>query len=162
MTTALDPRVQQQLDSLGIEYETLACEEHLADTAEFCAHYGISPQEACNTILVALKTNPRQYIACLVRADTKLDVNHKVSDAVGVKRMSFASGEETATLTGQSIGGVTLFGLPDGMPIYIDERVMQQPRVILGGGNRTSKVGLDPRALEKLPNARVADIAVPR
>ena len=48
------------------------------------------------------------------------------------------------------------------MPIYIDERVMQQPRVILGGGNRTSKVRLDPRALEKLPNARVADIAVPR
>jgi len=159
--TMLDPRVQQQLDALGIEYETLACEEHLADTAEFCAHYGISPQEACNTILVALKTNPRTYVACLVRADTKLDVNHKVSDAAGVKRLSFASGEETASLTGQKIGGVTLFGLPE-MPIYIDERVMQQPRVILGGGNRTSKVRLAPAELEKLPGARVVDIAVPR
>ena len=158
----LDPRVQQHLDSLGIEYETLACEEHLADTAEFCAHYGIAPQEACNTILVALKTNPRTYIACLVRADTKLDVNHKVSAIAGVKRMSFASSEETAQLTGQRIGGVTLFALPDDMPIYIDERVTQQPRVILGGGNRTSKVRLDPHALEKLPRATVADIAVPR
>ena len=162
MTTTLDPRVQQQLDSLGIEYETLACEEHLADTAEFCAHYGISSQEACNTILVALKTNPRQYIACLVRADTKLDVNHRVSDLVGVKRLSFASGEETAKLTGQLIGGVTLFALPSEMPIYIDERVMQQPHVILGGGNRTSKIRLDPNTLEKLPNARVAEIATPR
>jgi len=162
MTTQLHPRVQRQLESLGIEYETLPCEDHLADTAEFCAHYAISPQEACNTILVALKTNPRQYIACLVRADTKLDVNHKVSEAAGVKRMSFASSEETASLTGQSIGGVTLFGLPDDMPIYIDERVMQQPRVILGGGNRTSKVRVDPHSLVKLPNARVADIAVPR
>ena len=158
----LDPRVQQHLDSLGIEYETLACEEHLADTAEFCAHYNIAPQEACNTILVALKTNPRTYVACLVRADTKLDVNHRVSDLVGVKRLSFASGEETAQLTGQLIGGVTLFALPSEMPIYIDERVMQQPRVILGGGNRTSKIRIDPNALEKLPNARVAEIATPR
>ena len=158
----LDPRVQQHLDSLGIEYETLACEEHLADTAEFCAHYNIAPQEACNTILVVLKTNPRTYVACLVRADTKLDVNHRVSDLVGVKRLSFASGEETAQLTGQLIGGVTLFALPSEMPIYIDERVMQQPRVILGGGNRTSKIRLDPNALEKLPNARVAEIATPR
>ena len=34
--------------------------------------------------------------------------------------------------------------------------------VIVGGGNRSSKVRLDPHALERLPNARVADIANPR
>ena len=162
MTTMLDLRVQEQIDSLGIEYEPLACEEHLADTAEFCAHYGVSADEACNAILVALKTSPRTYVACLVRADTKLDVNHKLAAVVGVKRMSFASGEETASLTGQAIGGVTVFALPEEMPIYIDERVMQQPRVIVGGGNRTSKIRLDPHALTKLPNAHVADIAVAR
>jgi len=157
----LDSRVKQHIDSLGIDYEPLVCEEHLADTAQFCEHYGISPQEACNAILVAMKTNPRTYVACLVRADTKLDVNHKLSDAVNFKRLSFASGEETASLTGQLIGGVTIFALPE-MPIYIDERVMQQPRIIVGGGNRTSKIRLDPHALEKLPNVKVADIAIPR
>jgi len=160
--TIIDPRVQEQIDALAIEAEPLACEESLADTAEFCAHYNVSPQEACNTILVALKTNPRTYVACLVRADTKLDVNHKVSDLVGIRRMSFASAEETASLTGQMIGGVTLFALPPDMTIYIDERVMEQPRVIVGGGNRTSKVRVDPHALERLPNAKVVDIAVPR
>lgn len=158
----LDPRVRASLDQAGITYETLTCEEHLADTAQFCAHYGIAPQEACNTILVALKTDPRRYVACLVRADTKLDVNHKVSGLVGFKRLSFASGEETASITGQAIGGVTLFGLPDGMPVYIDSRVVEQQRVILGGGNRTSKVRVDPRELTRLPGAQVADIALPR
>jgi len=162
MTSILDPRVQEQIDSLGIDYEPLACDAHLADTAEFCAHYDVSPEEACNAILVALKTNPRSYVACLVRADTKLDVNHKVSDLVGIRRMSFASAEETASLTGQMIGGVTIFALPSDMPIYIDQRVMERPRVIVGGGNRTSKVRLDPHALERLPNAKVVDIAVPR
>ncbi len=159
MTTTLDPHVQAALDSLNVHYEVLACEPHLADTAEFCAHYGIAPQEACNTILVALKTNPRQYVACVVRADTSLDVNHKVSAAVGIKRLSFASAEETAQISGMAIGGVTLFGLPPEIRILVDQRLLERPTVIFGGGNRTSKVRIDPRDLGHLPNARFADIA---
>ncbi len=158
----LHERVRESLDAAGATYEVLACAPELADTAQFCAHYGIEPTEACNAIIVVLKTTPRQYVACLVRSDTKLDVNKKVSDLVGVKRLSFASAEETAELSGQMIGGVSVAGLPADMPIYIDSRVMEQPRVIIGGGNRTSKARLDPRELLKLPNASVADVGVPR
>lgn len=158
----LHERVRISLDGAGIAYETLPCEPELADTAEFCAHYGISMDEACNAILVALKTTPRRYVACLVRADTKLDVNRKVSALTGVKRLSFASAEETADLTGMLIGGVSIAGLPEEMPLYIDQRVMERPRIIIGGGNRHSKARLAPAELLKLPNASVADIAVPR
>ena len=161
-SSILHPRVREALDGRGIDYEVLPCEPELADTADFCRHYGIAPAEACNAIVVVLKTAPRQYVACLARADTKLDVNRKVSELVGIKRLSFASAEETAELTGMLIGGVTVAGLPPGMPLYVDTRVMEQPRVIIGGGNRSSKVRLDPRELLKLPDTRVADIAVPR
>ena len=158
----LHPRVREALDGAGIAYEVLACEADLADTAAFCAHYGIAAEEACNAILVVLKTTPRQYVACLVRADTKLDVNRKVSALTGVKRVSFATADETAELTGMLIGGVSIAGLPAGVPLYIDERVMEQPRIIIGGGNRTSKARVAPQELLKLPNASAADIAVPR
>jgi len=159
----LHDRVREALETSGISaFEVLPCAPELADTAEFCAHYGISADEACNAILVALKTNPRRYIACLVRADTKLDVNRKVSELTGVKRLSFASGEETAALTGMMIGGVTIPGLPPDVPIYLDERVMERPQIILGGGNRSSKIRLAPHELLKLPNASLADVAVPR
>lgn len=159
----LHERVRESLETSGItEQEVLACEPELADTAEFCRHYGIAAEEACNAILVALKTTPRTYVACLVRADTKLDVNRKVSGLTGVKRLSFASSDETAELTGMLIGGVTVPGLPDAVPIYIDARVMEQPRIIIGGGNRSSKIRLAPGELLKLPNASVADVAVPR
>src|SRR5687767_1832446 len=160
--TILPDNVRETLDAHGLDYEVLQCEPHLADTAEFCAHYGYTPDVTCNAIVVVLKTTPRSYVACLVRFDTKLDVNHKVSDAVGVKRLSFASGEETAALTGMLIGGVTIAGLPPEVPVLIDTRVMENERVIIGGGNRDSKVWLKPGELLKLPNARVEDIAVPR
>ena len=158
----LDPHVRESLDANSIDYEVLECAPELADTAEFCAHYGIAATEACNAIIVVLKTEPRRYVACLVRADTRLDVNRKVRDLVGTKKLSFASAEETAELTGMMIGGVSIPGLPPDIPIYLDQRVMEQPRVILGGGNRSSKVRLAPAELLKLPNAQVADVAIPR
>jgi prolyl-tRNA editing enzyme YbaK/EbsC (Cys-tRNA(Pro) deacylase) len=162
VSSLLHDRVRLALDSAGIPYEVLECAPELADTAEFCSHYGISAEEACNAILVALKTTPRTYVACLVRADTKLDVNRKVAALTGVKRLSFATAEETAERTEMLIGGVSIAGLPDDIPIYIDARVMEQPRIIIGGGNRTSKARLAPAELLKLPNASVADVAVPR
>jgi prolyl-tRNA editing enzyme YbaK/EbsC (Cys-tRNA(Pro) deacylase) len=158
----LHERVRTTLDTAGIAYETLACAPELADTAEFCAHYGIAAEEACNAILVAVKTTPRRYLACLVRADTKLDVNRKVAALAGTKKLSFASAEETAELTGMLIGGVTVAGLPPDIPIYVDRKVMEQPRVIIGGGNRSSKARLAPAELLKLPGAEMADVAIPR
>jgi prolyl-tRNA editing enzyme YbaK/EbsC (Cys-tRNA(Pro) deacylase) len=158
----LDPRVREAIDSLGVTCETLECAPELADTAAFCQHYGIGGDEACNALIVTLKGEPRRYVACLVTADSKLDVNHKVSKVVGVRRLSFASAEETLALTGMLIGGVTIFGLPAGMPVLIDERVMTRPSIIAGGGNRSSKIRLAPSELLKIPEARVEDLAVAR
>jgi len=158
----LDEKVKAALDANGMTYEVLACDPLLADTAEFCAHYGIPPENACNTIVVVAKTTPKQYVACLVNATTKLDVNHKISKLIGIKRLSFASSEETAELTDQMIGGVTLLALPTDWPVYIDERILSLDYAILGGGNRSSKIKIAPDELRKIPNAQVADIGVPR
>jgi prolyl-tRNA editing enzyme YbaK/EbsC (Cys-tRNA(Pro) deacylase) len=158
----LDPSVQRELDSLAIPYEVLPCNPEWADTDVFCDNYGIPRDHAANTILVAAKTEPRRYVACLVTTSTKLDVNHKISKLIGIKRLSFASADETKEVTGQLIGGVTVFGLPDSVPLYIDERVMQREYVIVGGGNRSTKIRIAPEHLASLPRATVADIAMPR
>lgn len=158
----LHPSVRSALDASALAYEAVPCRDEWADTAEFCAHYGIPAADACNAILVALKMVPRRYVACLVRADTRIDVNHRLAAEAGFKRLSFASSEEAAQVSGQTIGGVSLVGLPPDIPVIVDTAVFQRRSIIIGGGNRTSKVRLDPHELEKLPNVRVAEIAVPR
>ena len=60
-------------------------------------------------------------------------------------------------LTGMEIGGVTPFGLPDGLPILVDARVMDPTWIVLGGGNRSSKLKLAPDALRRLPSVRVIE-----
>ena len=158
MCPEVDPTVQRDLERFAIAHEVLDCNPDWADTDIFCANYNIPRENAANTILVASKAEPKQYSACLVLSTTRLDVNHAVSRLMGIKRLSFASAEETKALTGQLIGGVTVFGLPDGIPIYVDRAVMNPPYIIVGGGNRSTKIKMAPAELRKLPNVRVEDI----
>lgn len=135
----------------------LDCDPELADTAAFCAAYGFSAAESVNTILVVGKSDPPRFAACLVRADTRLDVNGTVRRMLGVKKASFASAEDTMALTGMMIGGVTALALPEGLPVWIDAAVLDHPMVVLGGGTRSMKIQLPPASLRGLVGAEVVD-----
>lgn len=151
-----------ELDRLGIDYDTIDCDPDFADTAAFCERYGVALEDSANTIIVAGKTDPRVYVACVVLATTKLDVNGAVRRRLGVKRASFASADETAELTGMMIGGVTPFALPAGLPLWVDERVMKRGSIVVGGGSRSLKLRLSPEVFRMLPGAEVvSDLAVP-
>ena len=146
-----------QLAGLGVPYELVPCDPALADTAAFCAAYGYAPGDSANTIVVVGKSEPPRYVACVVLATTRLDVNRVVRGRLGVKRTSFASFDEARAVTGMEIGGVTVFGLPAGLPIWVDRRVMDRPEIILGGGSRSWKVKAPPAILLALPAVEVVD-----
>jgi prolyl-tRNA editing enzyme YbaK/EbsC (Cys-tRNA(Pro) deacylase) len=154
-TVAIHPLVQAALTRYHIDAKAIACDPDLADTAAFCEHYGYGPEESANTIIVASRTEPTTFVACLVLANTRLDVNKKVRQLVGIRKLSFATPEQTKALTDMLIGGVTVIGLPENLPLYIDAAVMAQPRIIIGGGNRSSKLILKPGELLKLSKAEV-------
>src|SRR5262245_30758165 len=150
-------RLEAAIEPLGVPYELFPCDPALADTAQFCEAYGFSPGESANTIVVVGKANPRVYAACIVLATHRLDVNRAVRDKIGTRKASFASADETRELTGMEIGGVTPFGLPDNLPVWIDAAVMPLPRVVLGGGSRHWNVIASPEILTKLPSAEVVE-----
>jgi prolyl-tRNA editing enzyme YbaK/EbsC (Cys-tRNA(Pro) deacylase) len=153
--TDIERRVIAVLERLGVLWELLRIDPAFADTAAFCEKYGSPPEHAGNTIIVASKKEPKQYAACVVKATTRLDVNHAVRNLMGVSKVSFASADETLALTGMLIGGVTVFALPDGLPIYVDDKLVALDWVILGGGNRASKIRVSPAVFGRLPGARV-------
>lgn len=139
----------------GVAVEVVPCDPDLADTAAFCEAYGYRPDQSANAIVVVGKSEPRVYVCCVVLATTRLDVNGVVRRRLGVKKASFASGDETIALTGMQIGGVTPFGV--GLPIWIDAAVMDVDAVIVGGGSRNRKLLVPPAALAALPDAEVVE-----
>jgi len=97
------------------------------------------------------------WVACVVLANTRLDGNKVVRKKLGVKKCSFAPADVTEELTGMKVGGVTPIGLSEFMPLWVDSRVMQRERIVLGGGSRDCKVVGVPALLTNLPNVEVID-----
>ncbi len=159
MTTVelLHPSVRTALEALDVPFDVMECDPALADTAAFVEAYGIPLDHSANTILVASKGADPSYVACVLLATTSLDVNNVVRREMGVRKASFAGADPVRAVTGMEIGGVTPFGLPADMPILVDPRVFDRPWVVLGGGNRSSKLKLAPDAMRAVPGLRMIE-----
>ena len=150
-------RVREALARLPVASEIITCDPEKADTAVFCEHYGYAPEDSANTILVAAKTGEKRVVACVLLADSRLDVNRVVRKRLESRRVSFASSDQTRELTGMEIGGVTPLALPEQIPVWVDARVMTRERIVLGAGSRDAKIIVSPEVFQHLENVLVID-----
>lgn len=170
-------RVEQSPDAVGdedieravraaaartsVEFEIVPCDPALADTAAFCEAYGFAMEDSANCVVVIGKADPPVHAACVVLATTRLDVNGVVRRRLGTRKASFAPADAVVAATGMAIGGVTPLALPEGLPLWVDARVMARPRLVLGGGSRRAKVLAPPTILTALGAEVVEGLASP-
>ena len=156
-TDLLNKDVFDHISKLAIPYQVVECKEEYADTYLFCEKYDYPIEFCANTILLSSKKPPNYHVACVLQGDKKLDVNNKVRKLMNSSKVSFASHEETVALTNMKSGGVTIFGLPNSIDIYVDSEVMNQPYLIFGSGNRNSKIIIEPNYLSQIPNIKLVE-----
>lgn len=156
---ALEARVIAAARAIDPHVDVIRIDPDLADTAAFCEAYGWTLDESANCLLVAARTGEPAVAACLVQATRRLDLNRHSRLLVGARKASFAPAELTVELTGMVPGGVTPVGLPESVPLFVDEGVAGHERVIIGGGGRGVKLHIATAALVGLPSAQVAAIS---
>lgn len=138
--------------------ETLVAEidPELADTAAMSEAYGTPMTDSANCVVVSGKRSGVERIAaCVVRADTRADVNNLVKRTLDVRKCSFHPMDRAVAETGMEYGGITPPGLPADWRLLVDARVVDVERAIVGSGLRRSKLFLPGRLLAELPGAEV-------
>ncbi|MHB2021738.1 MAG: YbaK/EbsC family protein [Mycobacteriales bacterium] len=133
-----------------------------ADTALFCASYGVGKHESANcVVVVGRRGTQNQFAACLVLANARVDVNNVVRRRLEARKASFAPTEEAVSQTAMEPGGITPVGLPSGWPLFIASEVAIADRVVIGSGLRRSKLIVPGALLAELPGAQVLpDLAI--
>ncbi|MGH8836683.1 MAG: YbaK/EbsC family protein [Actinomycetes bacterium] len=130
----------------------------LADTAEFCARYGVAAEESANCVVVAARRGGVETLAaCAVLATTRADLNNLVRRHLGARKVSFLPMERAVAATGMEYGGITPFGLPADWPLLLDAAVVRTDRVVVGSGVRHSKLVVPGRVLASLGKAEVLE-----
>ena len=156
MTDTL-PKIREFLESTKLEFEIMDCDPNLADTNVFCKEYGIDLEDSVNAILVKTKTGELKYAVCALLASTRLDINKLIRKKLGARKVSFANIEETVSLTEMDIGGVTPLTLPITLPLWVDSKVMKRNSIVLGGGNRSSKIIVSPKIFNYTFNTEIVE-----
>lgn len=152
--------VRAALEAWGHAGEVGVCEidPGLADTAAMSEAYGVALTASANCIVIeGTRAGDQRLAACVVRADTRADVNKRVRKLLDVRKCSFAPEDLATGLTGMQYGGITPVGLPDGCRLLLDDRVVGIERAVVGSGLRTSKLVLPGRLLAALPRAEVVE-----
>lgn len=131
----------------------------LADTAAFCDRYGVAPEASANCVVISGRRDGEQrFLACVVLATTRADVNGAARRRLDVRKASFAPMDTAVELTGMEYGGITPIGLPAGWPVLVDRAVAESPvDVVIGSGLRRSKLRLPGPVLAGRPGVEVVD-----
>ena len=130
----------------------------LADTAAMTEAYAVPLAASANCVVVAGRRDGEERVAaCVVRADTRADVNTLVKRVLDVRKASFLSMERAVAESGMEYGGITPVGIPESWRLLVDARVLDIEATIIGSGVRRSKLLLPGALLADLPGAEVLE-----
>jgi len=127
-----------------------------ADTAAMSEHYDVPMELGANCVVVMGKREGEERVAaCLVRADTRADVNNLVKRTLDVRKCSFLSMDRAVAESGMEYGGITPVGLSVTWRVLVDEACLAIDAAVIGSGVRRSKLLVPGRLLGELPRAEV-------
>lgn len=130
----------------------------MADTAAMSEAYEVPMSIGANCVLVAGRRDGEERIAaCLVRADTRADVNNLVKRALDVRKCSFLPMDRAVEESGMEYGGITPVGLPAGWRVLVDSKVLDIEATIIGSGVRRSKLLVPGALFASMPGAEILD-----
>jgi prolyl-tRNA editing enzyme YbaK/EbsC (Cys-tRNA(Pro) deacylase) len=154
----LAPSVAAALDGWphGDDIALVEIDPEFADTAAMSQRYHVPMTEGANCVVVMGKRDGAERVAaCVVRADTRADVNNLVKRTLDVRKCSFLSMDRAVEESGMEYGGITPVGLPDGWRVLVDAACLEIPVAVIGSGVRRSKLLVPGHLLGELPGAEV-------
>jgi prolyl-tRNA editing enzyme YbaK/EbsC (Cys-tRNA(Pro) deacylase) len=140
------------------EVAVVEIDPELADTAAMSEAYDVPMAAGANCVVVAGRRDGQERIAaCVVRADTRADVNNRVKRLLDVRKASFLAMDRAVEESAMEYGGITPLGLPAGWRVLVDAKAVAIDVAVIGSGIRRSKLLLPGRLLAELPGAEVVD-----
>jgi prolyl-tRNA editing enzyme YbaK/EbsC (Cys-tRNA(Pro) deacylase) len=142
--------------SYGEQVEVVEIDPSLADTAALTSAYDLPLGASGNCVVVGGRRDGSERVAaCVVRADTRADVNNLVKRRLDVRKASFLAMDRAVAETGMEHGGITPLGLPDGWRLFVDAACLDIDVAVIGSGVRRSKLLLPGGRLGDLPGVEV-------
>jgi len=126
-------------------------------TAVSAEELGVDEHSVVKTLVV--EDEEKHPLIVLMHGDREVSTK-EMARLMGVKRVSPCSPETAHRHTGYMVGGISPFGVRKAMPIYMEETILDLPRIYINGGRRGFLVGLDPRDLVRVLDPTMVSVGI--
>ena len=101
--------------------------------------------------------NTKHYRVCVVNVVDEIDLK-KARKAFGVKSLEMIAVKELLPLTGYVRGGCSPLGMKKVFPTIIDEKALENDKIIFSGGKIGLQIEMNPNEITKLLRVDFKDI----
>lgn len=137
----------------GVHAEHLAFATSCHSVAEAAEAVGATPQDFVKTVCMLSKSG--LVVAVIVKGEDRAD-RSAAQKLLGIGKLNVTSPEEMLAKTGYPAGGTPPFGFD--AHFLVDERVLDMPVVLAGGGSAFALVRIAPAELLRVNGATVARV----
>ena len=126
-------------------------------TEESARQLGLDEHVVVKTLV--MQDQDAKPLIVLMHGDCKVSTKN-LARQIGAKSVEPCKPEVANRHSGYLVGGTSPFGTRKQMPVFIEESILQLPRIAINGGRRGFLVQLDPQVCVQLLGARPVQCAL--
>ncbi len=151
------PPASHFLEKKGIPHEVFTHQSPITSIDQAAAERNQEVSQVVRSILFRLS---QDHFALVMVAGKQQISWPALRQHFNQSRLTMASPDEVLAITGYPIGAVSPFGIPEEVPILVDERVLTQPAISLGSGTiGTAILITTPNLLKALGEIQIGKFA---
>jgi len=131
--------------------------EEKGGTAVSARELGVDEHEVIKTLV--MEDDRKDPLIVLMHGDRQVSTK-ELARIAGVKTIAPCTPETAGRHTGYQVGGTSPFGTRKKMQVYLEETILDLPKIYLNGGKRGFLVGLDPADMVQLLRPALVKVAI--
>jgi Cys-tRNA(Pro) deacylase len=131
--------------------------EEKGGTAVSARELGV-PEHAVVKTLV-MEDDDKNPLVVLMHGDLKVSTR-ELARIIGVKTIAPCNPDTANRHSGYVVGGTSPFGTRKKMPVYMEETILELPRIYINGGKRGYLVGIAPREVVRMLAPKMVKVGI--
>lgn len=135
----------------------VAFTEHVYDyvehggTAESSKQLGVEEHAVVKTLV--MQDEKAEPLIVLMHGDCTVSLK-ELARQIPCKKVEPCKPEVAQRHSGYQVGGTSPFGVRKAMPVFVEASILALPKICINGGRRGYLVGIEPKVLTELLDAR--------
>lgn len=148
----------RELQNANIAFTTHLYEyQDKGGTAVSAKELGVDEHSVIKTLI--MESDKKDCFVILMHGDAQVSTK-ELARVIGVKTVTPCSPAVADKHSGYKVGGTSPFGTRRKMTVYMEETILDLPKIYINGGKRGFLVGIDPREAKRILDPVLVKVAI--